>query len=210
MRQRRPGRRAPDSCVSGSELAGLALRLTLGPTLMYHGYNKVAGAGGLEGTTRWFEALGLRPAAVHARMAAATELGAGFCFAVGVASPLPAAAIIGLMAVAARTDHRNKGFFVFKGGAEYVIVFASAAAAEAAIGPGRWSLDALRGKDRGGGSWALLAATAGLLAAAALLAVSYRPEADSHEPSAASEPVEGSDEDISPPPEGTSSDEDAQ
>ena len=102
----------------------LLLRLAVGPMLMAHGYNKVFGKGGLEGTTRWFGSLGLHPPEVHARMAAATELGAGALITMGAASPLPAAAAIGLMATAARTDHRGKGFFVFKGGWEYTGVVA--------------------------------------------------------------------------------------
>ncbi|HLH45846.1 MAG TPA: DoxX family protein, partial [Acidimicrobiales bacterium] len=121
--------------------------------------------------------------ALHARLAAATELLAGLGFTLGAASPLPAAAVVGLMAVAARTDHRGKGFFVFKGGAEYVMVFASAAVAEAALGPGRWSLDALLRRTRAGGRWALTATVTGLLAAAALLAASYRPAGEPPEPS---------------------------
>ncbi|HET9692437.1 MAG TPA: DoxX family protein [Acidimicrobiales bacterium] len=155
--------------------ASLLLRLALGPTLAYHGWNKVAGPGGLKGTTGWFEALGLRPAAVHARMAAATELGAGVALTVGVASPLPEAAAIGLMAVAARTDHRGKGFFVFKGGWEYTAVVAAAATALAALGPGAASVDHLVGRDGGTVKRAVGALGLGVGSAAALLAASYRP-----------------------------------
>jgi putative oxidoreductase len=43
------------------DAAALGLRLTIGPMLFVHGYNKVFGAGGLDGTTRWFEGLGLAP-----------------------------------------------------------------------------------------------------------------------------------------------------
>lgn len=159
----------------GHDAGSLTLRLGLGPMLMYHGYNKLAGPGGLEGTTGWFDALGLRPAAVHARLAAATELGAGLGLTLGAASPLPAAMAIGLMAVAARTDHRGKGFFVFKGGWEYTGVVAVAAMAQAALGPGRWSLDAIAGRQRHGARWALAAAAIGITTAAVTLAVSYQP-----------------------------------
>lgn len=153
----------------------LLLRLAVGPMLMVHGYNKVFGEGGLDGTTRWFQTLGLRPAGVHARMAAATELGAGALIAAGVASPFPAAAVIGLMATAARTDHRGKGFFVFKGGWEYTGLVAAVAAAMAALGPGRWSLDAARGRHRSGLRWAVLATVIGVGSSTGLLAASYRP-----------------------------------
>jgi putative oxidoreductase len=152
------------------------LRLTIGPMLMTHGYNKVFGAGGLEGTTRWFDGLGLRPAFVHARLAAATELGAGALITLGAASPLPAAAAIGLMTTAARTDHKGKGFFMFKNGWEYVGVVAAVSAALAALGPGRYSVDRLLGRERHGFRWALFAAAFGVTNAAILLATSYRPD----------------------------------
>src|SRR5579884_2784323 len=98
-----------------TDAVALLLRLTVGPMIFAHGYNKVFGKGGLKGTTGWFDSLGLKPAHVHARVAAATEMGSGTLMTLGAASPLPAAAAIGLMATAARTDYRGKGFFVFKG-----------------------------------------------------------------------------------------------
>ena len=166
----------PASVPSGTDIPALVLRLTNGPMLVAHGYNKVFGKGGLEGTTRWFDSLGLKPAKVHARLAAATEIGAGSLIAVGAASPLPAAAAIGLMTTAARTDHKGKGFFVFKGGWEYTGVVAVVAAVMAALGPGRFSIDALRGRKRSGLRWALVAALFGVANSTILLATSYRPD----------------------------------
>nr|WP_277611357.1 DoxX family protein [Streptomyces scabichelini] len=153
----------------------MLLRATLGPMLFAHGWNKVSGPGGLKGTTGWFEALGLKPAEVHARMAAGTEMAAGVGLTLGAANPLPAAATVGLMAVAARTDHRGKGFFVFKGGWEYVGVVGGAAVALAALGNGRYSVDGLLRRQRSGPGPALLAAGVGAASAAALLAACYRP-----------------------------------
>jgi putative oxidoreductase len=152
------------------------LRLTIGPMLMVHGYNKVFGAGGLDGTTRWFDGLGLQPAHVHARLAAATELGAGALITLGAASPLPASAAIGLMTTAARTDHRGKGFFMFRNGWEYVGVVAAVCAAMAALGPGRYSIDHLIGRERRGLPWAAAASALGVANALGLLAASYRPK----------------------------------
>ena len=144
--------------------------------LVLHGHNKVFGSGGLTGTTGWFESLGLRPAAVHARMAAATEIGAGTLITLGVVNPLPSAAVVGLMATAAATDHRGKGFFVFKGGWEYTAVVALAATALAGLGNGRWSVDRLFGRrQRSGAAMAISAAALGLAGAGVLLATSYRP-----------------------------------
>jgi putative oxidoreductase len=165
----------PHRTTSGHDTGALILRLSLGPMLAYHGYNKVAGGDGLDGTASWFEALGLRPGRVHARLAATTEIGAGIALAAGAASPLPAAAMVGLMAVAARTDHRGKGFFVFKGGWEYTAVVGGAALASAATGPGRWSVDRLLRRERSGFRWALASAALGLAGATGLLGISYRP-----------------------------------
>ena len=169
-------RRTAPQAPTGLDSAALLLRLAVGPMLMAHGANKVAGAGGLAGTTKWFAALGLKPAWLHARLAAATEIGSGALIAAGAFSPLPAAAAIGLMATAARTDHKGKGFFVFKGGWEYTAVVGAVMAALATLGPGRFSLDHARGVRRSGLRWGIGAAALGVGHSAALLAISYRPE----------------------------------
>jgi putative oxidoreductase len=172
----KPNTSEPTTTEPGRDAAALLLRLTLGPMLFAHGYNKIAGAGGLQGTTGWFESLGLKPAAVHARMAAGTELAAAVGLTLGLGGPLPAAATVGLMTVAARTDHRGKGFFVFKGGWEYVGVAGGAAVALAALGNGRHSLDGLLRRRSSGVRPALLAAALGAAGAAALLGLCYRPD----------------------------------
>jgi putative oxidoreductase len=162
----------------GRDFAALALRLAIGPMLVTHGYNKVWGGGGLKGTARWFDSLGLRPGWLHARLAAATEITAGSLVTVGALGPLPEVAVIGLMATAARTDHRGKGFFIFKGGWEYVGFVAMTTTALAALGHGRWSVDRiLRRRQRTGAAVALAVAAAGVAAAGSLLAQAYRPEA---------------------------------
>jgi len=96
------------------DLGLLVLRLALGGLLVTHGVNKISGPGGLAGTARWFEGLGLQPGWLHARLAAGNEIAAGVLMASGFLFPLTASAYIGLMVVAAATDHRGKGFFVFK------------------------------------------------------------------------------------------------
>lgn len=160
------------------DLATLLIRLALGPMLVLHGWNKVAGAGGIAGTIAWFESLGLRPAALHARVAAATEIGAGLLVTLGLVTALGAAAFVGLMAVATLTDHRGKGYFVFKGGWEYTVLVGIVAVALASAGPGRWSLDHALDVDLAGAGWAAGAAGGGLAMACLLLATSYRPGAN--------------------------------
>lgn len=157
------------------DLGMLLVRLALGPMLFAHGWNKVLGSGGLGGTTRWFEGLGLRPAWLHARLAAATELAAGVLVTVGLLTGLGASAFVGLMAVATLTDHRGKGYFVFKGGCEYTLLIAMVAVALAAVGPGAWSLDHVLGLRLSGGIRALIALVVGIGAAAGLPASAYRP-----------------------------------
>jgi uncharacterized membrane protein YphA (DoxX/SURF4 family) len=73
--------------VSEVDAVLLILRLGPGGMLAAHGVNKVLGAGGLEGRSRWFEALGFRPAGLHARVAAMTEFGAGSLMIVGLLTP---------------------------------------------------------------------------------------------------------------------------
>jgi len=147
----------------------LVVRLALGPMLFLHGWNKVFGGGGLRGTAGWFEGLGLRPGWLHARLAASAELGAGLLMTLGLLTGLASFAFVGLMLVAALTDHRGKGYFVFKGGWEYVALVALVATGLAAMGPGEWSLDHVLGLDLAGVWWAVIAAVGGALAATGLL-----------------------------------------
>jgi putative oxidoreductase len=144
---------------------GLVLiRLALGLMLVTHGTNKMFGTGGISGTARWFEGLGLRPGIVHAWAAATTEVGAGALMSVGLLLPAASAGFVGLMTVAALTDHGGKGFFVFKGGWEYVVLVAAVAAALTLIGPGQWSLDHLIGTEVHGLGWGVLSLVGGLAA----------------------------------------------
>lgn len=157
------------------DLAMLLIRLAIGPMIIAHGYNKIFGAGGLTGTANWFEGLGLKPGWVHARVAAFTEISVGIIITLGLFTSFGAAGIIGLMVVAMFTDHRGKGYFVFKGGLEYVLFVAITAAALASAGPGRWSLDHVFDLGWFGVRWAVGAVVLGVGAALLMLATSYRP-----------------------------------
>ena len=153
----------------------LVLRVALGPMLIVHGWNKLFGAGGLAGTAGWFEGLGLRPGWLHARLAAGTELTAGLLMTLGLVTGLTATAFVGLMLVATLTDHRGKGYFVFKGGWEYTVLVAIVAAGLASTGPGKWSMDEVLGLDLAGWPWAVVAAVGGGVSAIGLLMVARRP-----------------------------------
>jgi putative oxidoreductase len=141
--------------------------------LITHGANKVFGAAGIQGTASWFESLGVRPGIIHAWAAAVTEIGASALMCVGLLLSAACAAFVGLMTVAASTDHRGKGFFVFKGGYEYVVVVGLIAVSLAVTGPGRWSLDRLAGWNLAGVGWGIAAALVGIAAGVGMV-VSFR------------------------------------
>ncbi len=161
----------------------LILRLVLGLTMAAHGYNKIAGPGGLVGTAGWFDSIGMRPGMLHARLAAGTEIAAGLGLAVGFLTPVCAAGFVALMLVAAWTVHRGHGFFITKQGWEYNLVLAAAAVALGALGAGRFSLDRLIFKDGDAyhllhGWWGLaIALGLGLAGGIGQLAIFFRPPA---------------------------------
>lgn len=103
-------------------------------------------------------------------------MGAGVLITLGLLTGFSLTAVVGLMAVAALTDHRGKGYFVFKGGWEYTLLVAMVAVGLAATGPGAWSLDDALGLDVAGPVWAVVSLVGGIAAAALLMAVCYRPE----------------------------------
>lgn len=159
------------------DAAVLVVRVVFGVFLALHGLNKVRG--GLDGTARWFAGIGMRWPAVQARLAAATEIGAGLMFAAGLLTPLAAAGMVGVMCVATWAAHRKNGFFVFRPGQgwEYTVSIAVVAFAVGMAGPGRWSLDHALDITWSGWTGALVAGILGVGSAVAQLAVCYRPEA---------------------------------
>ncbi|MFE4956069.1 DoxX family protein [Streptomyces sp. NPDC056653] len=156
--------------MHAADLGLLVMRAGLGVMLLIHGANKMLGPGGLTGTARWFESVGLRPGWLHARLAAAFEIGSGLLMAVGFLFPAAGAGFVGLMLVAGLTDHRGKGFFVFKGGWEYVSLVGLMSAALVAVGPGAWSVDRANGWHLEGLAWAGCAVVVGAVAGLGLLA----------------------------------------
>jgi putative oxidoreductase len=163
------------------DLALLGVRVVVGVTLALHGINKVRG--GLAGTGRWFTGIGFRWGYPNAIVAATFEIGGGLFFALGLLTPLAAAAIVGLMVVALITSHWQVGFFVFRPnqGIEYVLVLAVAAIAVGTIGPGEWSLDKAFGIVESGYQttwWGLaLSAAVGVVGALGQLAACWKPPA---------------------------------
>jgi putative oxidoreductase len=128
--------------------SGLLLsRLVFGLLMAAHGSQKLLGwfgGYGLDGTGQFFEALGFRPGRSFAAAASVTEIAAGLLVAFGLLGPFGPALIISVMIVAAVTVHWH-GLFATSNGVELPLLYATAAAALALTGPGRYSLDALFG-----------------------------------------------------------------
>lgn len=97
------------------------------------------------------------------------EAGGGLLLLLGLATPLAAAAIVGVMLNAIASVHGTKGPWVSDGGYEYNVVLMTAALVVALAGAGEWSLDAAIGWDPAGTAWGLAALSGGLFAAGAAL-----------------------------------------
>jgi putative oxidoreductase len=151
----------------------LLLRLAVGLTLVANGVRMLFGQFGGQGlakTGQLFEALGFRPGRSYALLAALAEIGGGVLLASGLATPLSAAIIFGVMIVAAFSAHIKQGFFITSGGFEYTLVLSVAALTLAFTGPGSLSLDAILGRSWSGVLWGLGAMLAGILASIVPLA----------------------------------------
>jgi putative oxidoreductase len=165
--------------VIGVDLAAAILRVSVGGTMIAHGWNHAFGGGKLPGTARWFESIGIRRGRVHAVLATSIELGAGSLLILGLVNALAAAAVVGTMLVALVANHIRNGFFIFRPGEgyEYVLMIVLAACALAALGPGRLSLDHYAGLNVDGWPGVLVAVGAGGAGAALVLVTSWRPAA---------------------------------
>jgi putative oxidoreductase len=162
------------------------VRATVGGIFVEHGTQKLFGwfgGHGPDGTGQFFESIGLRPGRRHAIAAGVAEAGGGALLALGLATPLAAAALGSVMVTALRTVVWRDGIKVGTGG--YEVLLLANAVALADLGPGRLSLDSLIGAERRGARWAALA-LGGAVAGSALAIASGR----SGEEGPEAEPVE--------------------
>jgi putative oxidoreductase len=146
----------------------LFLRVVVGLTLAAHGLQKLPGwfgGGGPKGTAGFMAALGFRAPGLMTYLAALSEL-AGFLFAAGFLTPFAALAMVAVMVTAIATVHWNNGFFIASGGYEFNLTLLAVAAAVAATGPGRFSIDHALGWDDNlsGVWWGVGALAAGIAA----------------------------------------------
>lgn len=144
----------------------LVVRVVVGGLFVGHGTQKLFGwfgGGGPEGTGEMFESADLRPGRRNALAAGGAEATGGALLAAGLATPLAASLLSGVMLTAIRTVHWDKGLWNTNGGYEYPAVMLATVFGLAEAGPGRISLDRVLGTERRGLLWAV-----GQLAVAAI------------------------------------------
>ncbi|WP_153541280.1 DoxX family protein [Streptomyces sp. RB17] len=151
----------------------LLIRLTFGLLMAGHGAQKVFGLFGGQGLTatgKGFAALGFHPGKLFAAVGGLSELLGGLGLALGLLTPLAAAALIGVMITAMVTVTAAHGLWETDGGVEYSVCIAVVALAVAAIGPGRLAVD--RWFRWGSGGWKEAAFALGLGGCAAAITLS--------------------------------------
>lgn len=159
------------SAVSAGDAGLLLIRLTVGLIMAGHGAQKLFGlfgGDGLTATSEGFAALGYQPGKVYAVIGGGSEFLGGLGLALGLFTPLAAAAVIGVMINAMATVTAAHGLWL-PAGLEYNLVLAVAALAVAAIGPGKLSLDRPFRWGKGGWAEAALALFLGGIGAAIVL-----------------------------------------
>jgi len=120
------------------------IRAVLGLLLFAHGCQKLFGwfgGHGIAGTGGFFESVGHRPGKAMAALAGASEAAGGLSLFFGFLTPLGAAAVIGVMTVAAVSVHGPNGLWVTNGGYELPLTNAVIAAGLAFTGAGSFSID---------------------------------------------------------------------
>jgi len=133
--------------TSSTAIAQTVLRASVGSVLFAHGAQKLFGlfgGHGIAGTAGFFDSIGIKPAKQTAIAAGLSEAGGGVALALGLATPVGAAAAATAMGVAA-AQHRDNGFFATEGGYEYPAVLGVVAASLLISGSGPLSLDRLLG-----------------------------------------------------------------
>ena len=155
----------------------LAARVVIGGLFIGHGTQKLFGwfgGPGRAGTEAMMDSLELRPGKVTGLTAGLTETVGGSLLAAGLATPVAAAALTGVMTTAISKVHWKNGPWAANGGWEYNVVLIAATAALVETGPGDLSLDHLLGSERSGPRWALAALALGVGTAAATMAIGRR------------------------------------
>lgn len=130
------------------DLGLLLLRAVVGIVFSMHGMQKLFGwfgGGGIAGTSKWFASLGFGDGRTATLMAGGSEIVGGLGLALGLLTPVAAAAMVGTMTTAALVNHADKGFWSAGGGWELNLYLMVIPISVAITGPGTWSLDHVLG-----------------------------------------------------------------
>src|SRR4030081_356265 len=104
---------------TGLDQGMLLLRLVVGWTMAVHGAQKLFGwfgGPGFAGTARFLEQMGFRPGELHAVLSGGAEFGGGLLLALGLLTPLGAAAVTGSMLAGIAPAPRPQGVILPHGG----------------------------------------------------------------------------------------------
>ena len=169
------------------KIGRLLVRLIVGGLFIGHGTQKLLGwfgGPGPDGTEQMMYKIDMHPARRQAFAAGLTETAGGALLAAGLATPLAAASLIGVMVTAIRKVHAENGVWITRGGYEYNLVLIAALLGLVDGGPGDLSADRALGIHDTGPAWALAALAAGAAASALVIELGRTPVAQD----AASEP----------------------
>ncbi|MGW0172826.1 DoxX family protein [Rhodococcus sp. NPDC003322] len=129
------------------DLALLVARLGIGVIFVAHGWQKFF-TYGISGVQASFEQMGAPLHNLSAILAATIELVGGFALIAGIATPIVGILLFLDMLGAFFITHTGNGIFVSEGGYELVLALGVSSLLIAAIGAGRFSVDALIGGAR--------------------------------------------------------------
>ena len=136
-----------DRTWTRTDWALMLVRLAVGLVFVMHGGQKLF-AVGLDGVTGMFTQMGVPMPGVSAVLVSFAEFLGGLALLLGVATPIAALLLVGVMAGAILLVHVPNGFFN-PGGFEFPLTLLVANLALALAGPGAWSVDGvLRGRRR--------------------------------------------------------------
>jgi putative oxidoreductase len=131
---------------SWRDIAYTLVRVIVGFILLMHGWLKV-GTFGLAGVSGFMAKMGLEPATAFAVAAMVLETIGGICIIIGLFTRFFAAALAIELGIAFLAVHLNAGFWVDKGGFEYVLLLGIVLFAIAIRGGGPYSVDRMIGKE---------------------------------------------------------------
>ena len=131
---------------SWRDIAYTLVRVIVGFILLMHGWLKV-GTFGVAGVSGFMAKMGLEPATAFAVAAMVLETIGAICIIIGLFTRFFAAALAIELGVAFLAVHLNAGFWVDKGGFEYVLLLGIVLFAIAIRGGGPYSVDRMIGKE---------------------------------------------------------------